>query len=338
MECIWNAGIAIIIALQGLGDWLTLPMRVLTVLGLPGFYILLVPVCTWCLDARMGLRLSVYLFASIWLNEIAKVGLHQPRPFWLSQQVKVVGPDGSFGFPSGHAQHAVVMWGLLAAASRRRWAWPAAALAAFFIGVSRVDLGVHFPSDVLGGWLIGLLCLWSFLRWESRLRVWYGGLTLAAQITCAFLVSIGTLGFGILVALSPAGWQMPGTWQINAQAVVGAGFDPAGLDYAVIAAGIPFGAITGACLMSRAGGFRADGSPLQRLVRLPLGLAVAGVIWGFVGRLTPELGQPWQYGPLYVRAALIGLWIFAGAPLLFIRLHLAHIAPGHPVPSIGIVV
>jgi membrane-associated phospholipid phosphatase len=338
LDSIWNSGIAIIIALQGLGDWLTLPMRVLTVLGLPGFYVLLIPVGAWCLDARLWLRLSVYLFASIWLNEVLKVGLHQPRPFWLSQQVQVMGPDGSFGFPSGHAQHAVVMWGLLAAASHRPWAWPAAALAAFLIGLSRVYLGVHFPSDVVGGWLIGLLCLWTFLKWESRVRVWFGGLALTAQLAGAFMVSIGMLGFGILVTLSPAGWQMPGVWQTNAQAVVGAGFDPAGLEFAVMAAGIPLGAIMGACLMSRTGGFQADGSPLQRFVRLPLGLAVAGVIWVLVGWLTPELGHPWQYGPLYVRAALTGLWIFAGAPLLFVRLHLAQTAPGHPVPSGGIVV
>ena len=323
MEPVWNTGLAIIVMLQSLGDWLTLPMRALSVLGLPGFYVFLIPACTWCLDTRLGLRLTICLMSSIWLSETAKVALHQPRPFWLSQQISALGADGSFGIPSGHAQNSVVIWGLLAYVSKRRWVWLVAALLAFAIGISRIYLGVHFPSDVLAGWLVGALVLWAFLRWETRLRGVVAGLALTTQIIVAFSVSVVMLVLCSPSVFAQGGWQMPPLWLSNAHAVVGPVFDPSRIDFAVMAAGLIFGTAAGASLISRAGGFHVDGAVLQRLARLPLGIVVAGALWWMIGRLVPELGQPWDYAALYLRAALMGLWVSAGAPRLFVRVRLA---------------
>ena len=332
MEPVWNTGLAIIVMLQSLGDWLTLPMRALSVLGLPGFYVFLIPACTWCLDTRLGLRLTICLMSSIWLSETAKVALHQPRPFWLSEQISALGADGSFGIPSGHAQNSVAIWGLLAYVSKRRWVWLVAALLAFAIGISRIYLGVHFPSDVLAGWLVGALVLWAFLRWETRLRgvavvpcfrKGVAGLALTTQIIVAFSVSVVMLVLCILSVFAQGGWQMPPLWLSNAHAVVGPVFDPSRIDFAVMAAGLIFGTAAGASLISRAGGFHVDGAVLQRLARLPLGIVVAGALWWMIGRLVPELGQPWDYAALYLRAALMGLWVSAGAPRLFVLVRLA---------------
>ncbi len=77
-----------------------------------------------------------------------------PCPYWLSQEVIALASQENFGLPSGHAQNALSVWGLLAASSSRRWAWPVVAVLVFLIGLSRIYLGVHFPTDVLGGWLV----------------------------------------------------------------------------------------------------------------------------------------------------------------------------------------
>jgi undecaprenyl-diphosphatase len=64
-------------------------------------------------------------------------------------------------FPSGHAMNAVIVWGLLAVIAARRFpaartpALLAAGTLAVLAGLSRVYLGVHYPSDVLGGWAAG---------------------------------------------------------------------------------------------------------------------------------------------------------------------------------------
>lgn len=66
-----------------------------------------------------------------------------------------VPPD--FSFPSGHALMAFCFCAALAIAARRKAAWVAAALVALGVGLSRIYLGVHYPSDILGGYLAGLI-------------------------------------------------------------------------------------------------------------------------------------------------------------------------------------
>jgi undecaprenyl-diphosphatase len=94
------------------------------------------------------------------LNRLLKAYFERPRPnvqLW-EQQVD------SFSFPSGHAMSSFVAFGIVAylvanAVSTRaleRFVWITAAVLITLVGVSRMYLGVHYPSDVLAGFLAGL--------------------------------------------------------------------------------------------------------------------------------------------------------------------------------------
>ena len=77
-------------------------------------------------------------------------------------------------FPSGHATSSMIFYLTMALAltARTRWQRLAAAgavLLSLAIGTSRVMLGVHWPSDVIGGWAFGMLWVLLTLRLAGRL-------------------------------------------------------------------------------------------------------------------------------------------------------------------------
>jgi membrane-associated phospholipid phosphatase len=325
VETIWSSGIALIQALQGMGGWIKAPMQAFTALGVPAFYVLLLPLVGWCLDARHGVRLAVFVMASIWLNETVKVMLHQPRPFWLCPDCTVVGADSSFGFPSGHAQHAMVVWGLLALELRRRWGWwPVIGLVPFLIGLSRVYLGMHFPSDVVGGWLAGGLLLTLMLRLEGPVAAGWGARTSpASAAACAALGGL-MLIIGLVIVDLNRGWSIPAAWLEGARSVVGPEFNPYRLDFAFVAAGMIPGALVGAGLARSLSSATAQASIWQRLARLPIGLAPLAALWWAtrLGLQSVPDESAGYYGIVFAAGVLLGLWLTAGAPRLFAQVGL----------------
>lgn len=168
-ESTWDWGLQIIrLIQQSHFPLLDSVMTVITVIGTEEFYMLLVCVLLWNGHHRLGVRLAVWLALAGSINADLKNIFGHPRPFELDPSVQLVRTSG-YGFPSGHAQAATVVWGYLASqCSQTRFKWAAAA-AIFAIGFSRIYLGVHFPTDVLAGWVIGLILLAFCLVSESLL-------------------------------------------------------------------------------------------------------------------------------------------------------------------------
>jgi len=324
METIWQTGIALILWFQGWGDWLKLPMQLFSFLGSEYFFLVTLPLIYWCINASLGLQIGIIVLISTGINDILKLAFHGPRPYWFSSQVKAFAAESSFGVPSGHSQVAVSLWGLLAAQLKRPWVWGVAVLIILMIGLSRIYLGVHFPHDVLLGWALGALILWAFLSWMDGVVIWVGKKSLGQQVGLAFVVSVLMLVAGALVLGTLRDWSLPAAWLANTQRI-GAGFIPAPvtLDSTITPAGVLFGMLAGFAWMNSRGGFCSDGSLWQRLLRLILGSIGILVLYLGLKVVFPEGDAFFSYLLRYVRYSLIGAWITAGAPWVFVRFHLA---------------
>lgn len=105
--------------------------------------------------------LGGYMLAAV-LVTLLKVGLHMPRPpvAITMATVHVLGePESIYGFPSGHAAFAMLLTVVFWPHCRNL---PRALLILFavWVGVSRINIGAHFPTDVIAGYLCGALSAW----------------------------------------------------------------------------------------------------------------------------------------------------------------------------------
>jgi len=173
MERVLDWGIEVVLWFQQASPQLDAVFAAFTFLGDEEFFLIALPLIYWSIDRAVGVRLMVVFLLSGLVNQVAKHLAVQPRPYqYDSRVVQIVGEDG-FGIPSGHTQSAVVVWGVLGSVVRKKWFWVLAGVLMVLIPVSRVYLGVHFPTDVLGGYVLGALVLWLWLRYGVRLEQWF---------------------------------------------------------------------------------------------------------------------------------------------------------------------
>ena len=121
--------------------------------------------------AAAGWALALAALISNWVSGWLKISFARVRPDLVPHLDNVA---GSLSYPSGHATSAAVVYLALALLSPAQWRGRMLALAAlltFLTGLSRIMLGVHFASDVLGGWMLGaafaLLAAELCQRWSS---------------------------------------------------------------------------------------------------------------------------------------------------------------------------
>nr|WP_290670005.1 phosphatase PAP2 family protein [Ardenticatena sp.] len=275
-------GYDIILALQQLRTpWLDLLFETVTWTGNEVFYLIFMPLVYWGVHPLFGMRLFLVFMLTGALNTLAKITLAQPRPS-PERVLRLVEAEG-FGFPSGHAQNAVVVWGWLAAQSRHPWAYIAAGGMAVLVGLSRIYLGVHFPHDVLGGWLLGLVVLWLAVRFETPVRAW-----LAARPARDHLV----------LAMAPLALLL-----LTRDETL------------VRQTGVLVGVLVGFWVERRTIQLGRPGTPTNFLVRYLLGFLGVVLLYTVPRQLLPPI---WWVASL--RYALLGLWLTWWAPWLFAQI------------------
>lgn len=129
----------------------------------------------WCYDKKMGVYLGInFCMAGIW-NPMLKNIFVRRRPYFDHGGIECLKPVESgadlydinaqgFSFPSGHSSNAATVYGSIARFSKKRLIAFLAVAVTLLVGISRFCLGVHYPTDVLCGWLLGLFAIF-FTPW-----------------------------------------------------------------------------------------------------------------------------------------------------------------------------
>jgi membrane-associated phospholipid phosphatase len=272
---------------------LTAAMKGFSLLGTEICYLVLLPLVYWCVDKRRGLRLGVLVFFSTAVNLRLKLVFAQPRPYDLDPGVGMA-LEHTYGLPSNHAQTSAVLWGSAASIFRPRWGLALAIVLPFLVGLSRIYLGVHFPTDVLAGWAIGAAIVLLDRLLGDRIERFVSGLR---ETIALALVTAAALGMNLLY--------------MSDTSLSGAFFG-----------------LAGAAVYARKGApFSVEGSLRKRALRYLFGMATVAIVYALPKLLLAgvEAGGP----PLlrFLRYALLGSWVSAGAPWLFMKLGLAGSEP-----------
>lgn len=280
-------------------EWLVIVFVGFTFLGYEEFYLLVLPLIFWCVDRQIGVRLGFISLFSAWLNSVFKYLFAIPRP--SDPRLNVPYPETSPSFPSGHAQNAVVNWGYLAYSFRKPIFTIVAVVIILGISLSRMVLGVHFPQDVIGGGLIGLVLLVVFIWAEPPASRWLGAQSRAVQTVLA------VAGPLVLIFLHPADTEgyYPASGSITPMSAI---------------AGFAVGLVMEQAWVR----FRVEGEWWRRGLRLLLGLVVVAIFYAGPRFLLPEdMAYGLEAALRFVRYALVGWSVAFLCPWLFVRLKLA---------------
>jgi hypothetical protein len=257
------------------------------------------------------------------VNDILKQLFHLPRPYWISEKVRMldIHTSQSFGFPSGHSQIPVSILGMIGYWISRRLFWIGIIVFLMGVGISRVYVGVHFSLDVLGGWIIGILIVLSAIILDKPITQKISTLSDRVCLCLGLAISALLCYLSIVVRDGNLSLQFPNSWtgimQISelrdSLLSVSTGF---------LTSGFFFGVIAGAVLLRRGEKFQTKGSLTVAIIRYGFGMACLGIlstIWYFARHMSEILDENNAY---WLLGVIFGIWIIYGAPRLFIRVGL----------------
>jgi membrane-associated phospholipid phosphatase len=271
--------------LQAISPALDPLFKAINLLQTEEFLLIVLPIVWWCVDKRIGASLIILFSSCDFFSRFLKGATGETRPYDLDRRIRNLDPQPDSSFPSAGELDTMIFWGYLALQFRRRALWVWAVAAIILVGVARIYLGAHYPTDVLASILIAVAILALVIRGRLLERV------AASPRSAQWVMAIG---WPLVLALL----------MLNSETAVSLG----GM----------LGFNIGLMIETQSVHFDPRGKLWMQIVKLVVGLAV---VIGLRLAIKPLL----PLGPLsdMVRYAIIGLWLGAGAPCVFVLTRLA---------------
>ena len=135
----------------------------------------------WSYDKKLGRTMGLSAIMGLTWNTMAKNIILRRRPYFDHESIKILrvvepGADiydiaaQGYSFPSGHSTNAATLFCSMAAGLRKRWMTVVAIAIPLLTGISRFVVGAHYPTDVLAGWLLGVLSVLIVRELQKRVR------------------------------------------------------------------------------------------------------------------------------------------------------------------------
>ena len=120
-------------------------------------------VILWCVDKRKGYFILSNVLIGTGINQTIKLAAHVTRPFIAHEDFTVSetakSTTGGFSFPSGHTQNSTSLFGSIASSWNKKGIRILCPVMILLVAFSRLYLGCHYPTDVLGGFVVGIVVL-----------------------------------------------------------------------------------------------------------------------------------------------------------------------------------
>lgn len=124
----------------------------------------------WCYDKKFGIYTGTNMVIGIVLNPLVKNIFWRRRPYFDNEAIKCLRPVDSsadiydikaqgFSFPSGHSTNSITAYGSISRYKKNNVVRILAFVFPLLVGFSRIVVGVHYPTDVLCGWLLGIVVI-----------------------------------------------------------------------------------------------------------------------------------------------------------------------------------
>lgn len=148
----------------------------------------------WCVNKKYGERLLFALIGNVALNTGVKEFFKVQRPIGVDgiESMRVSTATG-YSFPSGHTQIGTAFWVSMMSIFKNKYLYIFGPIIFLVIGVSRLYLGVHWPIDVLFGWIFGiiftLICNYIMSKVEKNKKYRYFNFIIIPMILWMFIVN-----------------------------------------------------------------------------------------------------------------------------------------------------
>jgi membrane-associated phospholipid phosphatase len=196
----------IIIFLQSFSPLLDPIFGLITFLGDKLFVIGILITIFFCVDKKVAFRAALLVICTAFVTYLLKGIFALERPYLEYERLNKSGINGKndilgqlptdYTFPSGHSSNVGSFWTFLASRWRHSGFWIIAALIIIFVPLSRCYLGVHWPTDVIIGVLLGILITLLFIHLLPRME------RFAAESPPSILLLIAIIAPIIAVAIS----------------------------------------------------------------------------------------------------------------------------------------